>query len=47
LLKELPKTVRESNDAYVGCIAGAELKGRYLEAIKSAGFKDVSVVNGR
>lgn len=45
LLKELPKAVRESIDAYVGCIAGAELKSRYLDAIKSAGFKDVSVVN--
>jgi len=45
LLKELPKAIRESIDAYVGCIAGAELKGRYLEAIKSAGFKSVSVID--
>jgi SAM-dependent methyltransferase len=45
LLKELPKSIRESIDAYVGCILGAELKSQYLEAIKSVGFKDVSVVN--
>jgi SAM-dependent methyltransferase len=45
LLKEPPKAVRESVEAYVGCIAGAELKNKYLEAIKSAGFRDVSVVN--
>ena len=45
LLKDLPKAVRESIDAYIGCIARAELKSRYLEVIKSAGFKDVSVVN--
>jgi arsenite methyltransferase len=45
LLKELPKAIRESIDAYVGCILGAELKRRYLGAIMSVGFKDVSVVN--
>lgn len=45
LLKELPKAIRESIDAYVDCIAGAELKSRYPEAIMSVGFKDVSVVN--
>ncbi len=45
LLKELPKAVRESVEAYVGCISGAELKDRYLEAIKRAGFKDVSLVD--
>jgi len=41
LLKELPKAVKESVEAYVGCISGAELKDRYLEAIRSAGFGDV------
>jgi len=45
LLKELPKAVKESVEAYVGCISGAEMKDRYLEAIKSAGFEDVSVVS--
>ncbi len=45
LLKELPKAVRESIEAYIGCISGAELKDRYLKAIRSAGFEDVSVVN--
>lgn len=49
LLKELPKAIRESveayAEAYVGCIAGAEQKRRYLEAIGSAGFEDVSVID--
>ena len=45
LLKELPEFVRESVDAYVGCISGALMKDKYLDAIKSAGFKDVSVVD--
>jgi arsenite methyltransferase len=45
LLKKLPEFVRESVDAYVGCISGALMKDIYLEAIKSAGFKDISVVD--
>lgn len=45
LLKELPKSIKESVEAYVGCISGAELKDRYLGAIRSAGFEDVSVVS--
>jgi SAM-dependent methyltransferase len=44
LLKALPEFVRQSIKAYVGCIAGALPKDRYLDAIKSAGFKDVCVV---
>jgi len=44
LLKELPDFVKESVAAYVGCISGAMLKDDYLGAIKSAGFKDVQVI---
>ncbi|RJP24244.1 MAG: methyltransferase domain-containing protein [Candidatus Abyssobacteria bacterium SURF_5] len=44
LLEELPDFVKESIDAYVGCVAGASLKEDYLQAIRDAGFKDVSVV---
>ena len=43
-LKELPKAVRESISAYIACIAGALMKDDYLKAIKSAGFKNVKVV---
>jgi len=45
LLKTLPEFVRESVDAYVGCISGALMKDKYLEAMKSAGFKDINVVD--
>lgn len=45
LLKRLPEFARESVEAYVGCISGALMKDKYLNAIKSAGFKDVSVVD--
>ena len=38
LLKKLPDFVKDSIEAYVGCIAGAATKDRYLGAIKSAGF---------
>ncbi len=42
LLKPLPKTVQENVEACVGCIAGAEIKDRYLELIGQAGFKNVT-----
>jgi arsenite methyltransferase len=45
LLKKLPEFVKESVEAYVGCISGATMKDEYLDAIKSAGFMDVSVVD--
>jgi ubiquinone/menaquinone biosynthesis C-methylase UbiE len=44
LLKKLPDFVKESIEAYVGCVAGASMKDRYLDAIKSAGFEDVAVI---
>jgi len=44
LLKELPDFIKESVAAYVGCISGAMLKDDYLGAIKSAGFKDVRII---
>ncbi len=43
LTKELPKNVLDSIEAYVGCISGALLKGKYLDTIKKAGFRDVEV----
>ena len=44
LLKGLPDFVKESIQAYVGCVAGASKKDRYLDAIRSAGFEDVTVI---
>jgi arsenite methyltransferase len=45
LLKRLPDFVKNSIDAYVGCVAGASTKDRYLNAIKTAGFEDVTVID--
>jgi arsenite methyltransferase len=44
LLKELPTAVKKSVEAYVGCIAGAELKTTYINQIKQAGFQNVQIV---
>jgi arsenite methyltransferase len=45
LLADLPEEIRESVDAYIGCVAGASLKNDYLGAIKAAGFDKVKVVD--
>lgn len=44
LLNELPETVKNSVQAYVGCISGAEMKSVYVKMIKNAGFKQVKIV---
>jgi ubiquinone/menaquinone biosynthesis C-methylase UbiE len=44
LLNELPEEIRNSIEAYVGCISGAVLKEEYLKAIKEAGFQDVKIM---
>jgi len=44
---ELPEDVRNSFDAWAGCIAGALEKGDYLDKIKQAGFKNIKVVSGK
>jgi len=45
LLKELPKLIKESIEAYIGCLSGAVMKDEYLEKIKAVGFKDVQVID--
>lgn len=45
LLNKLPEEIRNSIEAYVGCVAGAVLKDEYLKAIKEAGFQDVKIMN--
>ena len=43
LERPLPDAVRESVSAYVGCVAGALPKEEYLEALRSAGFREVGI----
>jgi len=44
LLKELPAFIKNSIEAYIGCVAGAMLKDDYLKAVKEAGFQDVKIM---
>ncbi|MDD1745703.1 MAG: arsenite methyltransferase [Candidatus Methanoperedens sp.] len=44
LTKELPDNIKDSMEAYIGCIAGAISKDEYIMAIKYAGFRDVRIV---
>jgi len=44
LEKDLPAFVKESAEAYVGCLAGAVRKEDYLELMRSSGFEDVKVI---
>jgi SAM-dependent methyltransferase len=44
LSKELPDFIRNSIEAYVGCVAGAMVREEYLEAIGAAGFQDVRII---
>jgi arsenite methyltransferase len=45
LLGALPDALRDSIQAYVGCIAGAVMKDDYLNAIGKAGFQDVKIMD--
>jgi SAM-dependent methyltransferase len=44
LLKALPESVRKSAEAYTSCVAGAEIKDKYLEMMRDVGFKNVKVL---
>jgi len=44
LLKELPASIKNSVQAYVGCVAGASMKNDYLKVIKDTGFHKVEVL---
>ncbi|MFB0523560.1 MAG: arsenite methyltransferase [Candidatus Bathyarchaeia archaeon] len=44
---ELSEEVRESLEAWAGCVAGALEKGQYLTLIERAGFENVTIVSER
>jgi len=43
LARDLPEEIRQSIEAYVGCVAGAILEAEYLEGMRQAGFQNVEV----
>jgi len=45
LLKELPDFIKNSIEAYIGCLSGAIMRDEYIGAIKAAGFHDVRIVD--
>ena len=45
LLKDLPETIKDSVEAYIGCLSGAIMKDDYINAIKDAGFKDIRIID--
>ncbi|MFQ5572349.1 MAG: arsenite methyltransferase, partial [Rhodothermales bacterium] len=44
---EIPASIRQSVEMYVGCVAGAMERGAYLDGIRKAGFEDVRIVKER
>ncbi len=45
LLKPLPEEIQKSAEAYTSCVAGAEIKDRYLRLMHDAGFNDLQVLS--
>jgi arsenite methyltransferase len=44
LLKELPAFVKNSLEAYIGCVSGAMLEDEYLKTVRDAGFQNVKIM---
>jgi ubiquinone/menaquinone biosynthesis C-methylase UbiE len=45
VLKELPHIIKQSVEAYIGCLSGAIMKDEYLQKIRDAGFRDIRVID--
>jgi len=45
LLQELPDFIKDSIQAYIGCISGAIMREDYVKAIETAGFREVKIVD--
>ena len=45
LLKELPDVLKNSIEAYIGCLSGAVMRDEYIGTIKAAGFRDVKIID--
>ena len=43
LNRRLPEKIRQSLDAYVGCVSGAVLVDEYQKIVESSGLKDVKI----
>ena len=45
LINPLPKVIKQSVTAYIGCLSGAILKQEYINAIKLAGFNKIKIID--
>lgn len=45
LSKELPDFIKNSIEAYIGCLSGAIMRNEYLEAIEMAGFQEIRIID--
>jgi len=45
LLRKLPDFIKNSIEAYIGCVSGAILRDEYIGVIKAAGFREVRIVD--
>jgi len=45
LLRELPDFIKNSIEAYIGCLSGAIMRDEYIGTIKAAGFQEVSIID--
>ncbi|UCE35639.1 MAG: arsenite methyltransferase [Deltaproteobacteria bacterium] len=45
LKKELPDFIKNSVEAYVGCLSGAIMQEEYLDAMREAGFREIKVID--
>jgi len=45
LLKELPDFIKNSPEAYIGCLSGAIMRDEYTATIKAAGFQRVRITD--
>lgn len=45
LVKELPDKIKNSIEAYVGCLAGATMKEKYIGYIKNSGFQKIKIIS--
>ena len=45
LLEELPDFIKNSIEAYIGCLSGAILRDEYIEIIEKAGFQQVRIID--
>jgi SAM-dependent methyltransferase len=45
LLQELTAELKDSIEAYIGCVAGAVMKDDYMRAMAEAGFQDITIID--